>query len=410
MKKENLMTNTWSFLSTMKPFLREKWERSGFSAPTSIQLQSTSLILEGRDVVAESPTGTGKTLAYLLPLLQRIQTEEKNAQVVILAPTRELVRQIFEQAQKWAEGSGILSASLIGGADIKRQQEKLKLHPQIVVGTPGRVLELIKLKKLKMHAVKTIVLDEADQLTTPEHRETIQNIIKTTLSDRQLLFFSATLPKQTEEVAKAYTRQPEMIRIQREEANSGNVEHIYFLCEHRQKIDILERLVKRGPVKALAFAKDIGNFALVASKLRYKGVDAEVLHSESKKTEREAVLKNFREGKFPLLLASDVAARGLDIEGLTHVVHLDFPQDADQYIHRSGRTGRMGAAGTVISLVTVREERILQKFSQELGIPIHKKVLYAGQITDERPSKKRTFVKSSSADHSKKRDPQKKKR
>jgi superfamily II DNA/RNA helicase len=404
------MTNTWSFLSTMKPFLREKWDRSGFSAPTAIQDQSASFILEGRDVIAESPTGTGKTLAYLFPLLQQIHTEEKNTQVVILAPTRELVRQIFDQALKWSEGSGILSASLIGGADIKRQQEKLKLHPQIIVGTPGRILELIRLKKLKMHAVKTIVLDEADQLMVPEHMETIQNIIKTTLSDRQLLFFSATLSQKTEEAARVLTSEPELIRIQREETLSGNVEHIYFLCEQRQKIDFLERIVKMGPIKALAFVKDIGNFALLASKLRYKGVSVEVLHGDTKKTEREAVLKNFREGKFSLLLASDVAARGLDIEGLTHVFHLDFPQDANQYIHRSGRTGRMGAEGTVISLVTDREERILKKFSQELAIPIYKKVLYAGKITDERPTNKRTFTKSSPTSPAKRERTAKKKR
>ncbi|MFC7393425.1 DEAD/DEAH box helicase [Scopulibacillus cellulosilyticus] len=378
------------FLSAMKPFLQDAWKKAGFKGPTSIQIKSTPLILEGKNVIAESPTGTGKTLAYLLPLLQRINLEINSPQAVILAPSRELVMQIFEQTQKWAEGSGIAPASFIGGANIKRQLEKLKKHPQVIVGTSGRVLELIKLKKLKMHEVKTIVMDEGDQLLVPEHIDTIKNIIKTTLNDRQLLLFSATLPNHIEQLAKDIMDQAEIVKVNQTKAAKSKVEHIYFVCEAREKIEVLRKIMRTGSLKALAFVKDIGNLSVLAEKLQYKGIPAGVLHSEAKKSERETALKNFRAGKYPLLLATDVAARGLDIEGLTHVIHVDFPESVTQYVHRSGRTGRQGSSGIVISIVTPREERDLKKFCRECQIPVHRKILFKGQITDKKPGPNRS--------------------
>lgn len=377
------MTDSWPLISTMKPFLQEVWKKSGFEKPTTVQLNATPIVLEGKDIIAESPTGTGKTLAYLLPLLQRIDSEKKALQVVILAPSRELGMQIFEEIQKWSEGSDITGASLIGGANVKRQLEKLKKHPQIIVGTPGRLLELIKLKKVKMHEVKTIVLDEGDQLLVPEHMDTIQNVIKTTLNDRQLLYFSATSSPSSEQKTNELMSEPERVIVKKTDMATSNVEHLYFVCDQREKIDVLEKLVKMAPLKALAFANNIGDISVLASKLEYKGISLGVLHGESKKSEREAAIKNFRAGKYPLLIATDVAARGLDIEGLTHVIHFDFPENATQYLHRSGRTGRVGAAGTVISIIAEREESDLKKIGRELGIAIHKKVLYMGHIMDE---------------------------
>lgn len=172
------MTQTWPFLHNAQSFIQENWNASGFQKPTPVQEQAAQLIMDGRDVIAESPTGTGKTLAYALPVMDRIKPEQKHPQTVILAPSRELVMQIFQVIQDWKAGSELRAASLIGGANVKKQIEKLKKHPHIIVGTPGRVFELIKAKKLKMHEVKTIVLDETDQLILPEHRETIKQIIK----------------------------------------------------------------------------------------------------------------------------------------------------------------------------------------------------------------------------------------
>lgn len=370
-------------LQTLKPFLQKAWEQSGFQAPTSIQNHAIPLIVDGRDVIAESPTGTGKTLAYLLPVLDKINTESQHVQAVVMASSQELVMQVYGEFQKWAEGSGIRGASFIGGANLKRQLEKLKKRPQIIFGTPGRLHELIKQKKLKMHEVKMLVLDEADQLLIPEHAGTVRNIIKSTLQDRQVVLFSATLKKEIEDAAKEFTKNPEIIRIKKDEAMSaGAVEHIYFLSENRDKIKLLEKIARLEGIKALAFINDIAEIGVAAAKLNYKELSAGLLHSELNKMERQAALKAFREGKINMLIATDVAARGLDIQDVTHVVHLDFPKDLTQYVHRSGRTGRMGASGTVISLVTDREERELKRYARELNIQVQQRIFYKGQITD----------------------------
>lgn len=360
-------------------------ERHGIARPTPIQQQAIPEILAGRDLIAESPTGTGKTLAYIIPLIERIDQQRKSLQAVILAPTRELVMQIHQEIQKYTESNEIRSASFIGGADFKRQLEKLKQHPQIAVGTPGRIHELIKTKKMKMHEVKTIVVDEADHIKEIEFQSTVKEIVKTTLRDRQLLFFSATISDLVEKESRNIMKDPLVIRIANHDIPSSEVEHFYLICERRDKIDLLRRIVKMNPQKTIAFVNDTGSFLELAAKLEYKGISLEVLHGEIQKTERERILANFRAGKFPLLLSTDVAARGLDIEGITHVIHFDLPETSDQYVHRSGRTGRMGKRGTVISIITNTEVKRLQKFSNELGIPIHKKILYTDQLVNEKP-------------------------
>ncbi|MBM7650691.1 DEAD/DEAH box helicase [Neobacillus cucumis] len=371
-------------LNTLHPFLQEAWQKSGFQAPTSIQESAIPLILEGRDVVAESPTGTGKTLAYLLPLLHKIDSKTPSLQAVVLASSQELVMQVFQEFQKWSEGSGIRGTSIIGGANLKRQLEKLKKRPHIIFATPGRLLELIKQKKVKMHEIKMVVLDEGDQLLIPEHLQTVQQIIKSTMGDRQVVLFSATMKQATEKLAKEMTKDPEVIRIEKDEAaSSGEVEHIYFLCEQRDKIKLLEKIARLENSKSLAFINDIGEIQVFKEKLLFKDLSIGILHSDMKKLERQAALKDFRDGKMKMLIATDIAARGLDIQGVSHVVQIDFPKDISQYVHRAGRTGRMGADGTVISLVTEREERELKRFCRELQIPLHKRIFYQGKMVAE---------------------------
>lgn len=370
-----------NFLTDVKSFIQTNWEKVDFQVPTAIQSKSIPLILEGKNVIAESPTGTGKTLAYVLPLLNHIDENKKNAQVLILAPSRELVMQIFEEIKKWSDGSDITSIALIGGANIKRQVEKLKKSPHVIVGTPGRIQELIKIKKLKLHAVNSIVLDEGDQLLTPEHQNTIKDIIKTTSNDRQVVLFSATLNVSTESKARDLMKvTPEIIKIALEEVPVGDVEHVYLVCDQREKIIMLERLAKTVRMKALAFVKDIGNLDVIADKLEFKGVDLHLLHSDTKKEAREAALKSLRNDNQGLLLATDVAARGLDIVGLSHVIHVDLPANSSQYVHRSGRTGRQGASGTIVSLVTEREERELKKIAKEINVTLKKYRLYKGDL------------------------------
>lgn len=371
-------------LNNLKPFLQEAWEKSGFQTATSIQDTAIPVILDGKDVIAESPTGTGKTLAYLLPLLNKIDAGVPSLQAIVLASSQELVMQVYQEFQKWSEGSGIRGTSIIGGANLKRQLEKLKKRPQVIFATPGRLLELIKQKKVKMHEVKMVVLDEGDQLLIPEHLSTVQSIVKSTMSDRQVVLFSATMRAATEKLAKELTKDPEVLRIEKDAvASSGKVEHIYFLCEPRDKIKLLEKIARLEGSKSLAFINDIGEIQVFKEKLHFKELSVGILHSEMKKLERQAALKSFRDGKMKMLVATDVAARGLDIQGVTHVVQIDFPKDIAQYVHRGGRTGRMGADGTIISLVTEREERELKRFCRELDVPLHKRIFFKGQIAEE---------------------------
>jgi superfamily II DNA/RNA helicase len=377
------MSSEIPFLSSYKSFIKENWQTAGFENPTSVQKEAMPLIVEGKDIIASSPTGTGKTVAYLLPLLQRINQENKGIQAVILAPSRELVMQIFEEIQKWTEGTEIVGASFIGGANVKRQLEKLKKKPQIVVGTTGRINELIIQKKLKMHEVKIIVLDEGDQLLLPEYKQTLSNIVKSTLSDRQLVLFSATISQESIQKATEWMKNPELINITINE--SPDVDYHYFLCDAREKMDVLRKLSAVGSFQSLVFVRDIGNLSVLAEKLRFKGVSIGELHSDLKKEERAKAIKLFQQGETQFLLVTEVAARGLDLSGLTHVIHYDFPENVSQFVHRSGRTGRLGStSGTVISIVTQREERMLKQFCRELNVQEHKKSLIAGKIVDSK--------------------------
>ncbi|KPL60578.1 DEAD/DEAH box helicase [Rossellomorea vietnamensis] len=363
------------------PSLQKNWEESGFTAFTPVQEKVVPLILEGKDVVCESPTGTGKTLAYLLPIIQAIDPSRKQAQAVILAPSRELVMQIHQEIQKWAKGTDITSAAFIGGANIKKQVEKLKKKPHIVVGTTGRLIELMKMKKLKMHEVKTIVVDEFDLMISSEHIREVKDIIKSTLKERQVLFFSATLSDETEQVADSLLQNHEIVKM---EANLDNpkVDHVFVYSELRDKMEALRSISYFKGIKALVFFNQLEKLSEMEEKLKFKGVELEVLAGDSNKMERKQSLDRFRSGKVSMLLTTDVAARGLDITDVTHVIHFDFPSDTKQYIHRSGRTGRMGAEGTVICLVSKRELSFLEKLSKELNLPFQEKTIRGGGLQE----------------------------
>ena len=371
-------------LNKMKPFVAENWAKASFQKPTNIQEQAIPEILAGKDIIAESPTGTGKTLAYLLPVLNKIDAESRAMQAIILASSQELVMQILGEVQKWGENSGIRSASFIGGANVKRQLEKLKKSPHLAICTPGRALELIKQKKLKMHEVRTIVLDEADQLLVPEHIDYVRQIIKATQKEeRQVVMFSATLTERTASLGKELLQEPAVITVKKDTSiEAADVNHIYFQAEHRDKIKLMEKISRLENAKVLVFVKDIGTLDVLHEKLGFKEIQTSRLHSDLNKMDRQKYTRLFRSGKTSMLLATDVAARGLDIQNITHVVHYDFATDKTQYIHRSGRTGRFGKEGTVISLVTDREERELKQMLKELKIPLERKVFFKGEISE----------------------------
>lgn len=371
-----------TFIHHLQPFLQQAWKNSTFEHSAFVQEKVIPAVLDGRDVIAVAPTGSGKTLAYLLPVLDRMDPGKQAVQAVILAPSKELVMQIQEEAGKWSQGSGIQSIPLIGGANVKRQIEKLKRHPHLVIGTPGRILELIRQKKLKMHEVKMMVLDEGDQLLGKEYSLTVGQIVKSAMRDCQILLFSATLPDATAQKAIDQMKEPLLIRIAKEEARSP-VEHIYIVTgDPRGKIEQLRKIARMG-VRGLVFFNNKWDVSVAAEKLRFKGLAVAELHGDMRKEEREKSIRLFQNGDVPLLLATDVAARGLDIPVITHVIQFDLPGDVSAYVHRSGRTGRLGSnAGTVVSLVTPGEEKVLKKFAKAQHVELGRKDIKRGELVD----------------------------
>lgn len=360
--------------------LCEQLQHRTIMQPTPIQAETIPLLLEGKDLIARSQTGTGKTLAYVLPLLERLDAS-KELQAIILVPTRELAMQIVDEITALSEGGSIRTAALIGGASLSRQLDRLKTHPQLVVGTPGRVLELIKLRKLKMHRVRTIVLDEADQVFALGSAEDVELILRSALRDRQVAFFSATMTDELIHSAEAWMREPVKIGIAEDEHIPATIEHTFFICEQRDKIDILKKLLRAyEPRAAIIFVNEIDQIGELEAKLKYDGFAAASLYSDTGKQERAAVINRFRTGAVPLLIATDVAARGLDIPDITHIVQFDPAPDAEHYVHRSGRTGRMGRSGICASIITTRELFILDKFARQLQIEFVEKELYGGQV------------------------------
>lgn len=369
-----------TLIQQMQPFIQHHWEMRGYKEVTEVQKQTIPLIMNGMDLIVESPTGTGKTLAYLLPLLNQVDPTVGDVQIVILAPTRELVMQIYNEALFFTKESSIQSVVLLGGADINRQIEKLKKRPQIVIGTPGRILELADKKKLKLHTVRTLVIDEADQLFHKNFIELVQGIIKKTLKERQLLIFSATIPNQIVETAKGFMKEVQVLRIKE---SKNRVNHFYIICESRKKLESLRKIAHIQEVqKAIVFVAESKNMDYMLSKLQYMNIPFVALSGESTKLERERAIRSFRENRVPILVTTDVAARGLDFANVTHVIHLDLPENVDQYIHRSGRTGRMGNSGTVVSIITENETGRLRSFAKQLKVQLQEKILYKGKFAD----------------------------
>lgn len=374
------MTQT---LQTFPEFIQNAWNKSGFSALTDIQERSIPDQLENKDMIIESPTGTGKTLAYALPALSKLNPEVKNAQVLFLAPTRELAMQIYEVCQKFTENSGLSGASLIGGANMQRQLDKLKKKPQYIVGTPGRVKELIQNKKLKVHEVKTIVIDEADHIIEAGFNGDVEQVIGATLKDRQLVFVSATINNKTEEWSRKLAVDPVVVKVEKDAVKS-EVTHTFMVSDYRDKVENLRKLIRHTPgIKAMVFINSSMKMDEFATKLEYKKIKLGVLAGNSTKQDRQKVINDFKKGKIPVLLTTDVATRGLDIPDVTHVVHFEMPEDVKQYVHRSGRTGRMGKEGTVVSLVTKAELTSVKKWTAKMNVPLQKQLLEKGQVIVE---------------------------
>lgn len=359
--------------------------KMGFKIPTAIQEKVIPLAVANKDIIGKSETGTGKTLAYLLPIFQKVDASKREMQALILAPTHELVMQVYKTINLFSDNSEvkITSAAIIGDVNITRQIEKLKEKPHIIVGTPGRTFDLIKKRKISAHTIKTIVVDEADVLLDSSHIDGVKAVIKTTLKERQLLLFSATISKDTITEAKKLMKTPEFISVENKNEVNSNITHYYFTCDRRDKIEILRKLVHAiNPDKAIVFINKSDDIEITTSKLKYHKLKAEGIHGSNIKEDRKKVLDDFRNGKINLLVASDIAARGLDIKGVTHIFNLDLPVEPINYLHRVGRCGRAGTEGTAITIATPTEIRFIKKYEKTFDIKIAHKDIYKGKIVD----------------------------
>lgn len=357
--------------------------KAGITEPTEIQAQAIPLLLKNKNLIGQSQTGSGKTLAYLLPLFHKINTDKREMQAIILAPTYELVMQINKEIKKLADNSEmpVSSTAIIGEVNITRQIEELRKKPHIIVGSVGRVRELISKKKISAHTIKTIVIDEGDRLLDKDDVNRVKALIKTTMKDRQLMVFAAHIDGPALSVAQELMSQAaEVVKIKEQSLVNVSINHVYFAADsQRDKFELLRRLLNAyKPKKAIIFVNNSEDIQRVTEKLNYHHYNAQKILGRVSKEERQRALENFRSEDTHLLVASDLAARGLDIKGITHIFSLDLPKDAMEYMHRTGRTGRHGQVGTAVSIVLEREITIIRGFEKELAISINKMNVYQG--------------------------------
>lgn len=336
-------------------------EKMGFEEASPIQAQTIPLALEGKDIIGQAQTGTGKTAAFGIPLMENIDIANENVQGIVIAPTRELAIQVSEELFKLGYGKRARVLAVYGGQDIDRQIRALKKKPHIIVGTPGRLLDHIKRKNIKLGGVHTVVLDEADEMLNMGFIEDIESILSTVPDERQTLLFSATMPDPIRKIAERFMQEPVLVRVKAKEMTVDRIEQYYLELRESEKFDTLARLFDiQTPELAIVFGRTKRRVDELSSALNIRGYSAEGIHGDLSQAKRISVLKKFKEGNLDVLVATDVAARGLDISGVTHVYNFDIPQDPESYVHRIGRTGRAGKHGIAITFVTPRERGQLQ--------------------------------------------------
>jgi ATP-dependent RNA helicase DeaD len=327
-------------------------EELGFESLFPIQAQAIIPLLEGKDVIGQAQTGTGKTAAFGVPMVQRLNPEIRQVQGLVLVPTRELAVQVAEHIRLLAKYAKLKVLPVYGGESINRQIHALAGGIHIVVGTPGRLIDLIERRILNLSAVKIVVLDEADRMLDMGFIEDIQYILSKTPSDRQTSLFSATIDRTVMSVCNRYMKNPEKILVSKDEIALTQMKQYYVVVNSYSKYETLCNILKENHVdRAIIFCKTRRGTSALSDKLRRRGCNVEALHAGFTQSQRDHVINSFREGRLKLLVATDVAARGLDIEGITHIINYDVPLEAPVYFHRIGRTARMGLEGTAITLV-----------------------------------------------------------
>lgn len=361
-----------------------RWQSEKFHTPTKIQEKVFEPIIAGQSIVGVSPTGSGKTIAYLLPTMLNISANQ-GVQLVVITATQELAMQVTEVARPWAKGLGLKVQSLIGGANIKRQIEKLKQRPEIVVGTAGRINELNQQKKLKLHQVKTLILDEADQLLKSNQESALLSpILKAMDNQVQVLAFSASGTQLPEQFQQMYRLKLTLIDVTNEDTSKGEITHGYVIWPKRNRLDFLRRLGNIDQLSALVFFNRLSELGVMEDKLLYHHIPVASLASDQSAQLRKIALHAFSNHQAKLLLCTDIATRGLDIDDLSLVVNMDFVYDKKTYLHRSGRVGRMGRKGLVLTLLEEREVKEFQKFLAKQHLVAKEYLLYAGQLSNHK--------------------------
>ena len=361
-------------------------EKKNIKVPTKVQTLTIEKILDNKDLLVNSETGSGKTLSYLLPMFEKIDITKRETQVLVLAPTHELVMQIVKESKILAENSGIeiTSFAIIGEVNIQKQIKNIKyIKPHIVVGTPGRVLDIIQQKKLRVHDVKTIVLDEVDSLISSKGEDIVEKIIKTTLRDRQLLGFTASIDKKSESFCDYIMKDMEIIRATDESTINPNIDHMYIYGERREKFTILRKALSSAkPKRAIVFVNDENSIEVINEKLNYHKYKSVCISGKMSKEDRKNAIMAFRSGKSPILVSSDLSARGLDIPDVSHIFNLDFPGSKNEYLHRCGRSGRGNKKGHAISIVTNQNLGTIRDYRRQFKINMRPVELKEGKFVD----------------------------
>jgi ATP-dependent RNA helicase DeaD len=366
------MTTEFSDLK-LHPQLLQAVTELGYETPTPIQESMIPLMLAGHDVIGQAQTGTGKTAAFALPILHNIVPGSGKVQALVVAPTRELALQVSKAMYEYGRLREVRVLAIYGGQSYNRQIGRLKKGVDIVVGTPGRLLDLIERKALDLSDVKSVVLDEADEMLSMGFIEDIEAILKSTPHTRQTSLFSATLPKPIRRLADNYLNDPQSITIQRKQLAAAAIEQRYYLVNERDKMAALTRLFEVEEIgSALIFARTRVGTGELSNELTVRGFPAEALNGDLSQDARERVMNRFRRGQIKVLVATDVAARGLDIDDISHVFNYDLPRDPEIYVHRIGRTGRAGREGVALSLATPSEQWRLRKIEKFAGQKITK--------------------------------------
>ncbi|MFY0760950.1 DEAD/DEAH box helicase [Metabacillus dongyingensis] len=354
------MTITFQELG-ISPLLMEAINKMGFEEATPIQAQTIPLGLQNKDVIGQAQTGTGKTAAFGIPLIEKIDVKQDKIQGIIIAPTRELAIQVSEELYKIGSAKRARVLPIYGGQDINRQIRSLKKFPHIIVGTPGRLIDHINRKTLKLSDVQTVVMDEADEMLNMGFIEDIENILSNVPSEHQTLLFSATMPDPIRRIAEKFMTNPELVKVKAKEMTVSNIQQFFIEVQEKKKFDVLTRLLDiQSPELAIVFGRTKRRVDELSEALMLRGYAAEGIHGDLTQAKRMSALRKFKEGAIEVLVATDVAARGLDISGVTHVYNFDVPQDPESYVHRIGRTGRAGKTGAAMTFVTPREQDMLK--------------------------------------------------